>query len=1405
MSIFRAGRLLLAEVTGHGDAGDAAEHGGGGHNSGTETVLFLVTSLLFGLLARRGLRRIKVPYTAFLLIYGLIIGYAESKDPDWKHFSSSLSVWTGIDPHLLLQVFLPVLLFASGYSMDWHLVKKLVWQMLLLAGPGVLFCVLLVATFAHYSFPYAWSWDKCLAYAAMISATDPVAVVALLKEVGASKTLGHLIEGESLLNDGTAFVIYILFSERVEGVERTIGSSIGKFAQLAIGGPAVGVAFGMAEALVLSYIYNDAQAEVTLTVVTSFLTWFVAEELCGVSGVLAVVFLGVFMAAVGKGFITPSSEHAIETIWETLEFFANTIIFVLSGVIIALRISEGDYSGSDFGWGICLYVFANVVRFAMVFCFLPVLRRMGYGLDWRQSVVISWGGLRGAVGLAIALIINIDEAILDQRYKDIALLHMGIMAVVTLLVNGTLTPWVLSALKMNQSNPAKDQFLDHALEEMEQLAEKKLKHLMNDPLVGDPDWRKVNQLTALVDAGAEDEGGNNSVAGLDKSQKGKVVASARMLAVLHGKAEGARKRSSEKDAVAVNPTFNGRNPAGNSDHRARGRMDEGGSDRPAPLPRFSMQVGNRAAGLARQSMAIVNFVREVAQGDAKKQSWKARLKARRQKTSEAAGGRGGEKDELSLTSIIQDQRARYLRAVKQVYAEGFEKEYIPGDMIRRLNESADVALDHCEQQIDDWLPLEIHDLHIPAWILFLVRWTSEVWGLQRLGKWVLFKRLQRVVLLSTSYLFAHIESVSALAELVDKNDPDDAGKNKGGAPVDPVRRMEGIAARKVIREAKAGIHKANEFVRGLKCSYPEILRSIKTKQVARTVLMYKERYVRHLAHAGLVEDKESVQLRMRLDDRICALIRSDPRVEMPSPKMSLWSSLLFNKLPYAQFKLKVLPKATYRVFDKDECILPAVMNANRIVVVVRGLTSYRKGVYGKRAAGNSQGEFEAGITAPGRGSMDAPGGIGAMGRNITVGRGSLEVPTFAKKGPAAEEIRRKSMEYRTKRIAASKTVYGIERALLGLSPEADVVADTVVEAYEFAAEDFLALEQALPEVHQRANQLAGMRVAHRTGPPGVRQMEHLELRTHFLNADVVDLRKGSPVPQLDAFVLMKGTLADRESGEQIEAAVFVSGGESRRLSCVTACVLVCLPDDWVVQHRKRQHDIQSLLASSPDPAVQWHHAQRVVTALMGDQVDKEQMAKAAAKGYAVAWRVKAARSRAASQAASEAGSVARSGAASPAPSAAEEGDDDAAAMFKPSGSKDEPRNGSGSTGPVVDTAAVRASQESSLFAASGPTSPKRRGASADRPHAHFAAKDERLGVQPKLVAAVAEQEAAADPSRAVDNALQAGGGPASRPAAPMAGLDTQALLKQLLQAKEEDDRKARLRDRGLDSEESDLD
>ena len=228
---------------GHPDPHESG-HNDHGHHHGIEYTIILVFTLVLGTGAAMRLftRLTKFPFTIGMLLAGAAAGLAiEFWGGDHGLFGLFQLPDDGmiISPNLIIFIFLPALIFESSYDLDGHLFKKNLGVISFLAGPAMLACTFLTAALMIWVAPkeWGWGWLAALTFGALISATDPVAVVAILKEVGAPKRLGTLIEGESLLNDGVAIVVFtVLIGLLVEGGEFVLGATLVKFLIVVAGG-----------------------------------------------------------------------------------------------------------------------------------------------------------------------------------------------------------------------------------------------------------------------------------------------------------------------------------------------------------------------------------------------------------------------------------------------------------------------------------------------------------------------------------------------------------------------------------------------------------------------------------------------------------------------------------------------------------------------------------------------------------------------------------------------------------------------------------------------------------------------------------------------------------------------------------------------------------------------------------------------------------------------------------------------------------------------------------------------------------------------------------------------------------------------------------------------------------------
>ncbi|KAF4662335.1 Son of sevenless 1 [Perkinsus chesapeaki] len=271
-------------------------------------VLYFLIAFTLGCLTLKILSRYApdLPYTVVVFLEGLCLAVLAEKNIISGELQRATKLWLGIDPHLFLLLFLPVLLFNECMELDTQLVKKIFLQAVVLATIGVLMSVVVIGLAQYYliapSLNLSSSWDlfTSLSLGSILSATDPVAVVTLLHHLGVSPVLTNQVSGESILNDGTAMVVYTLFADLETGVKYTPMEVIAFLMRMCLLGPLIGVLVGALALVCLSRAnrtvgqqgHIDSTIQIGVTIIAAYGSYYIADEVAHSSGVLAVSFAG---------------------------------------------------------------------------------------------------------------------------------------------------------------------------------------------------------------------------------------------------------------------------------------------------------------------------------------------------------------------------------------------------------------------------------------------------------------------------------------------------------------------------------------------------------------------------------------------------------------------------------------------------------------------------------------------------------------------------------------------------------------------------------------------------------------------------------------------------------------------------------------------------------------------------------------------------------------------------------------------------------------------------------------------------------------------------------------------------------------------------------------------------------
>jgi len=365
----------------------------------------------------------------------------------------------------ILYIFLPILLFEAGLGMDVRRMMDDLAPILTLAVVAVLVCSLVVGLALWGA--SSQSLILCLLLGAIVATTDPAAVIGIFRDAGAPRRLTILVEGESLLNDAAAITLYIvlvglLTAGAADGAEADVGGAALLFLRFFIGGGLFGFVASRVAFAAMRPLNRFPLAEVTVTLALPYIAYVVAERYLHVSGVVAVVTVALVVGSTGRVRISAEGWEGLEKVWALLGFCASTLIFIFAAMLVPEFLR--DATVEDGYLLLVLIAAAFVARAIVLWGLLPVLTwlKVGQPISTPYRVVILWGGLRGAVTLALALAVSENPLLGPEATHFVVVLATGFV-LWTLLVNATTLRVVMRSLGLNALSPTELALRDRAL------------------------------------------------------------------------------------------------------------------------------------------------------------------------------------------------------------------------------------------------------------------------------------------------------------------------------------------------------------------------------------------------------------------------------------------------------------------------------------------------------------------------------------------------------------------------------------------------------------------------------------------------------------------------------------------------------------------------------------------------------------------------------------------------------------------------------------------------------------------------------------------------------------------------------------------------------------------------------
>ncbi len=438
----------------------------------SEIVFILVVLLGIAMLITGTCRNLPVPFTVILVLIGMLLGYLSHV----LHFMEPLQGFT-LSPEIMLFVFLPALIFESGFALDARQMIKDLPPILILAIPAMLMSTFVVGLGVW------WALDVklivALVFGALISATDPVAVVALFKELGAPNRLNVLVEGESLLNDATAIVAFtILLGIAVEGGGigwSDVDNVFLDFLRVFIGGALFGAFLGFVVCELLYRMGSEISVILTSSIIIAYASFVIAEHSFHVSGVMAVVGCAVALRRFGVTRFRQDTTHSIHEVWEVIALSCNSLLFLLVGLSISIGALFNQLGPIAITIALVLSARAlsiySLVPLAVKWFNLP-------HISLGERHIMWWGGLKG--GLAIAVVLSIPSDLPERQF--LFEVTLGVVLFTLLISAPTIRP-LMHFLGLSEFTKGEGLEYRNSLHSAEETSQRYLSNLASSKIV----------------------------------------------------------------------------------------------------------------------------------------------------------------------------------------------------------------------------------------------------------------------------------------------------------------------------------------------------------------------------------------------------------------------------------------------------------------------------------------------------------------------------------------------------------------------------------------------------------------------------------------------------------------------------------------------------------------------------------------------------------------------------------------------------------------------------------------------------------------------------------------------------------------------------------------------------------
>lgn len=429
-------------------------------STASQVVLLLTIIITLGALSRTICKKLKIPYAPVVLFLGVAFGLCtQAISNTGMTLQGLFSLKSGqpiFSPDLILFAILPILFFNSSFNKDAHVLRRNLGGMSLLAIPTQIISMVLVAFFLlavtgnggdRFS-----GWPLALTFGALIAAAESSHVKEILRRAAIAKRVEVLIEGENFLSSALAAIFFVVLAGFVfQKTELSFFNVARDFLWVVLGGVAVGSCLSMVISTWMARLFKDNFIKVSLMVVGAYLAMVISESVLNVSGIMAIITMGLWMSHVGYFSIGQETAEFLRKFWNSASQFANTFVFFMAGMVLSTEM-QGFIEPKMILLSILIYVAVMAVRMTLSFLFQPALSVGRNQISWQESLVIGWSGLRGGLSLALALAISQNTSLPLVIRNQILFVAVGVV-LISFFVNGTTLSYMLRFLGLDKNTP----------------------------------------------------------------------------------------------------------------------------------------------------------------------------------------------------------------------------------------------------------------------------------------------------------------------------------------------------------------------------------------------------------------------------------------------------------------------------------------------------------------------------------------------------------------------------------------------------------------------------------------------------------------------------------------------------------------------------------------------------------------------------------------------------------------------------------------------------------------------------------------------------------------------------------------------------------------------------------------